>query len=82
PIRIAELRVTNRNSTPKSAILRILEIICGPILNCNIFKQFQVIGILNEGNQLQMIIIDTPRGYIFYVRYKKFYEVSGHLLKI
>ncbi|CAB4401981.1 unnamed protein product [Rhizophagus irregularis] len=50
--------------------------------NCNIFKQFQVIGILNGGNQLQMIIMDTPKGYIFYVRYKKFYEVSGHLLKI
>ncbi|PKY55374.1 hypothetical protein RhiirA4_474782 [Rhizophagus irregularis] len=50
--------------------------------NCNIFKQFQVIRILNRGNQLQMIIINTSKGYIFYVRHKKFYEVSGRLLKI
>ncbi|EXX50516.1 hypothetical protein RirG_270080 [Rhizophagus irregularis DAOM 197198w] len=31
-IRIVELRATNRNSTPKSAILRNLKIICEPIL--------------------------------------------------
>ncbi|CAB4412266.1 unnamed protein product [Rhizophagus irregularis] len=41
PIRIAELRATNRNSTPKSAILRNLKIICGPILS---FKTSERLG--------------------------------------
>ncbi|PKC73667.1 hypothetical protein RhiirA1_388753 [Rhizophagus irregularis] len=36
PIRIAELRVANRNSAQKSAILRILKIICEPIFSWSV----------------------------------------------
>jgi len=50
--------------------------------NYNIFRQLQVIGILNGGNRLQMITMDTPRGYTSRVKHGKFFEVSGRLSKL
>ncbi|GES93101.1 hypothetical protein GLOIN_2v1728285 [Rhizophagus clarus] len=45
-------------------------------------EQLQVIGILNEGNRLQTITMDTPRGYISCVKHGKFFEISGRLSKL
>ncbi|CAG8713816.1 10989_t:CDS:2, partial [Funneliformis caledonium] len=50
--------------------------------NHNIFRQLQVIGILNGGNRLQTIIMDAPRGYICRVKRGKIHEVNGRLTKI
>ncbi|KAF0406827.1 c2h2-type zinc finger transcription factor [Gigaspora margarita] len=47
----------------------------------NTSRQLQVIGILNGGNRLQMIEMDTPKGYISRVKRGKIYEVTGRLTK-
>ncbi|CAB4418907.1 unnamed protein product [Rhizophagus irregularis] len=64
PIRIAELRVTNRNSAPKSAILRILEIICRPILNLDERRLNSLFWMFPDqvnayGRYHDIVIIDT-----------------------
>ncbi|CAG8838496.1 44162_t:CDS:2, partial [Gigaspora margarita] len=47
----------------------------------NTSRQLQVIGILNGGNRLQMIEMNTPKGYISRVKRGKIYEVTGRLMK-
>ncbi|CAG8553436.1 25905_t:CDS:2 [Dentiscutata erythropus] len=47
----------------------------------NTSRQLQVIGILNGGNRLQTIEMDTPKGYISRVKRGKIYEVTGRLTK-
>jgi len=46
----------------------------------NTIRQLQVIRILNGGNQLQTIIMDTPRGYISFTEtcnfYKSLYDIG------
>ncbi|CAG8473689.1 8463_t:CDS:2 [Ambispora gerdemannii] len=45
----------------------------------DIIRQLQVIGMLNGGNRLQIITMDTPKGYICRVERGKIYEVNGRL---
>lgn len=47
----------------------------------DVIRKLQVIGILNGGNRLQTITMDTPRGYICRIQRGKVYEVDGRLSK-
>ncbi|CAG8530804.1 15722_t:CDS:1, partial [Cetraspora pellucida] len=53
------------------------------VWSCKNWSQMgRIIGILNVGNHLQTIMMNTPRGYISRVKHEKFYEVSGRLTKL